>query len=238
LGIPEWLRGAAAAAVVLVALASFPAVIWFFHFRRRMIRRIAWVARDLEEALRPRDKRYWYLGYLVGFRARYWVNRGPVTTAAALYIIPPYHVFFYLPVVILARRRERLDLAVALRSTGIGGEAHIVDPSDRGAVGSLRADGVDTSRLRRGSVALGGRVLEAYHTGGGGALEEARRLAGELEGLGARVRRVTVDAGRARIYVSLTPPQGGPVAPLAEAVLRAAARAARGAAEPGGGAAG
>ncbi len=222
------LSGLFTTAVAIAVIASFPAVIWYFAFRRRMIRRIASVARELEEAFRPRDKRYWYLGYLVGFRARYWVNRGPVTTAAALYTIPPYHVFFYLPVIILAKRRERLDLAVGLRRSALKGEAHLVVAGDRGALESLRRDRHGLDHLKTVEVTVGGHRMLAYYTGDGRALEEARRLASALQAAGARVRRVTVDAGREAIYASLTLEKPGPVSPLAEAVLDAAARAAGG----------
>jgi hypothetical protein len=224
-----------AEAVVIVSIASFPAVIWFFHFRRRMIRRIANVARDLEAAFRPRDVRYWYLGYLVGFRARYWVNRGPVTRAAALYIIPPYHVFFYLPVIILFHRRERLDLAVSLRRPGIGGEAHIVDTGDKHAMRGLQRDKPHLAKLKSAEVLVAGRRLQAYYSGDGRALDEARRLAAELESLDTRVGRVSVDGAQGAIYVSLRIERPGPVTPHVEAVLRAAGRASKGGEGPTGG---
>jgi len=221
--------GALALAVLIVIIASFPAVIWFFRFRRLMIRRIAGVARDLEEAVRPRDKRYWYLGYLVGFRARYWVNRGSISTVSALYTIPPYHVFFYLPVIILGRRRELLDIAVKLRQRPlVGGVAHLVDPSSRHARLTFRKDVKDARGLRRAEVYLGSARFEAYYTGGDAPLGLARELAQRLQSLGARVLRVTVDPRGRILYSSINPPRGEPVTPLVEAVLDAAERLARG----------
>jgi len=219
---------ALALAVSVVIIASFPAVVWFFVIRRGMIRRIAGVARELEGVLKPRDVRYWYLGYLVGFRARYWVNRGPISTVSALYTIPPYHVFFYLPVIILGRRRETLDLAVKLRQRPLlGGEAHLIDGSRRARL-TLAKDLGDTRRLRRTRVTLGGRVLEAYVAGREPPLSLAVGLAERLESLGARVHRVTVDPGSKIVYASLSVEKGEPVAPLVEAVLDAARRAAGG----------
>jgi hypothetical protein len=224
------ISGAVALAVLIVIIASFPAVIWFFRIRRLMIRRIAGVARDLEETVKPRDQRYWYLGYLVGFRARYWVNRGSISTVSALYIIPPYHVFFYLPVIILGRRRELLDIAVKLRSRPlVRGVAHLVDSSSRHARVTFRKDVGDPRGLRRVEVDLGDARLEAYYSGDEAPLSLARDLAVRLQGLGARVLRVTVDPGGRILYSSLNPPRGGPVAPLIEAVLDAAERLARGA---------
>lgn len=221
---PMDLEAAVSAALIVLALASFPAVVWFFYFRRVMIRRIAGIARTLEERLKPRDRRYWYLGYLVGFRARYWVNRGPIKAVNAMYIIPPYHVFFYLPVILLGGRRERLDIAVELRErVAVGGEAHIVNARDRGARMSLKGDVGNTGRLKAGKLRLDGVEAEAYYSGDGSSLAVARSLAAELAGK-ARLLRVTVDGQRRVLYASVNPRPGEPVDEIVEAVISAAER--------------
>ncbi len=218
------LEAALSAALIVLVLASFPAVVWFFYFRRAMIRRIAGVARTLEETLRPRDKRYWYLGYLVGFRARYWVNRGPIKAVNAMYVIPPYHVFFYLPVIILGRRRERLDIAVELRERmQVNGEAHIINTRDRAAKLSFRRDVRDPSKLRTAKLRLGDVEVEAYYSGDGSILDFARSLAADLSRR-ARLLRVTLDGGRKVLYASVNPDPGEPVDGVVEAVISAAER--------------
>ena len=224
----EW-GSALALAVLIVVIASFPAVLWFFKIRRSMIRRISQVARELEEALGPRDARYWYLGYLVGFRARYWVNRGPVSTVSALYTIPPYHVFFYLPVIILGKRRETLDIAVKLRLQPLlKGEAHLVDESDRYARLTFRKDVGDPSRLKARASRLSNGRLTLYHRGDERLAHLATSLARSLEEAGAEVVRVSIIPSERIVYAALHPPRGGPIAPLARAVLNAAERAAKG----------
>ncbi len=218
------LEAALSAALIVLVLASFPAVVWFFYFRRIMIRRIASIARSLEETLKPRDKKYWYLGYLVGFRARYWVNRGPVKAVNVMYIIPPYHVFFYLPVILLGRRRERLDIAVELRDrVAINGEAHIVNASDRGARLSFRRDVWDPGRLRVARLRFEGLEAEAYYSGDGPSLDLARSLAADLSRR-ARLLRVTMDGSRRVLYASVNPHPGEPVDGIVEAVMGAAER--------------
>ncbi|MCE4621504.1 MAG: hypothetical protein F7B95_03575, partial [Desulfurococcales archaeon] len=89
----------------------------------------------------PRDKRYWLLGYLVGFRAKYWIRRGPINRAWILYTSPPHHIFFYIPVIILLKKKERLELTIELnRRLGFSGEAHLVDPRDRASRKTLARD--------------------------------------------------------------------------------------------------
>jgi hypothetical protein len=218
------LEAALSAALIVLVLASFPAVVWFFYFRRAMIRRIASVARSLEDTIKPRDKRYWYLGYLVGFKARYWVNRGPVKAVNAMYLVPPYHVFFYLPVIILGRRRERLDIAVEFREgTLVNGEAHIVNIRDRAAKLSFKRDVKDPGRLRTTKLRLGDVEAEAYYSGGDSSLDLARSLAADLSRR-ARLLRVTVDGGRKVLYASVNPNPGEPIDGIVEAVIDAAER--------------
>lgn len=187
--------------VYAVMVASLPAVAWFFRLRRGMLARMSAVVKALEDSVRPKDKRYWLLGYLVGFRATYWVRRRPVSKVWALYTTPPYHVFFYLPVVLLARKRERLEVTLGLSQGLLRGEAHLYDPRDRR---SRRAVRVDAGRLHA-------RLKAARGPGGTVALhnsDHALRLATELyERLSKHlpVSRVSVIASRSVLHVAMEP---------------------------------
>jgi len=209
-------------AVLIVIIASFPAVIWFFRFRKAMIRKQANLIRHLEERLRPRDQLYWYLGYLVGFRAKYRVGRDGVDNVYVLYTSPPYHVFFYLPVIWLFRKKERLEIILELARQGlIKGEAHIADERIRSVRISLDADIGDRSRYKRTTITHNGRIYNVYYTGGN-ALEKARWLL-ETASKHAPVYRVSVDGSRRSILVSFEPVSLEAI----DKVLKAAWRAAK-----------
>ncbi len=191
-------------ALAVLIIASFPSVIWFFRFRKAMIRKQANLIRHLEGQIRPRDKLYWYLGYLVGFRARYKVGRGGVENVYVLYTSPPYHVFFYLPIIWLFRKRERLELILQLGNDhGIRGEAHIADERIRSIRLSLTADLGDKGRYKRTVIRDSGRDYTVYYTGGN-ALDKAVDLFNRIK-LHAPVYRVSVDGSRRSILVSVEP---------------------------------
>lgn len=176
--------------MIALILASFPAVIWFFYFRRVMIRRQSGIVRVLEEALAPRDKRYWLLGYLVGFRAKYWIRRGPINRAWALYTSPPHHVFFYIPVIILFKKKERLELTIELsRKLEFSGEAHLIDPGDRASRKTLTMDLRNRgglSKFANTSYRHVDRFYNVYTRGDPKALDLAKRILNSLpEGIHA-----------------------------------------------------
>ena len=149
-----------------------------------MIRRQSGIVRVLEEALAPRDKRYWLLGYLVGFRAKYWIRRGPINRAWTLYTSPPHHVFFYIPVIILFRKKERLEFTIELsRKLELPGEAHLVDPRDRASRKTLAMDlrsrgGLD--KFANTSYRHMERFYNVYTKGDPRALDLAKRILNSL----------------------------------------------------------
>ena len=123
---------------IIVILSSL-AVLWFFQMRRLLIRRMRLVIGLLERILKPRDQNYTLLGYLVGFRAEYRLRSEKVPRAWALYMIPPHHVLLYVPVILAAGKKERLELTFRL-SRPPRGEVHIYDPGDRATKRSVRTD--------------------------------------------------------------------------------------------------
>ncbi len=208
--------------VMFVALvASFPSIIWFYYFRRQMIRKQSTLARFLEWKLRPRDKIYSYLGYLVGFRGEYHVRDPHVSKVQVTYTTPPYHVFFYLPVIIAFGKREKLDILLRLRDgSRIRGEAHIADTSIRSVRLALEADLI--GEYKEAEVPMAGRLYKAYYRGP--SLEAAKRLLERLAAKGVRVYRVSVDGSRRAILVSIEPSSLDAV----EAALEEARRASKG----------
>ncbi len=205
----EITREALLRALIILVFASMPSVAWFFKMRRKMLEYTVATIRAIESAVAPRDQRYWLHGYLVGFAAKYWVRRGPVDKVYVNFTMPPYHAFFYLPVIALFRKRERLDIAVEYsKPLGVRGEAHVFDPRRRSVRVMVERDVRETGLSKRGDVEKGSIVVAgkrmAYYARGGGALEAAVRIAEGLARLG-EVYRVSVVPSRRMIMATLTP---------------------------------
>ncbi len=189
-------------AVIVLVLASLPSVAWFFRMRRVMLQRQASLIRALEEEVKPRDKRYWLAGYLVGFTAKYWLGRDGIDKLWVTYTTPPYHAFFYLPIIAIFRKKERVDIRVDLaRKPELGGEAHVYRKNVFIARKSVELDIKESRRpLKKRSFSNG---IEAYAESED-ALSKALDLWNKLEKHG-RVHRVSVDSHLKRITVSLSP---------------------------------
>ena len=204
-------REALISALIVLVMASLPSVAWFFIMRRKMLRRQVYVIRSIEEAVKPRDQRYWVVGYLVGFTAKYWVKRGHVDKVYVSYTMPPYHAFFYLPVIAILRRRERLEVAVEYsRPLGVRGEAHIFDARFRSVRKSVEADVQQSpyrGRMEGGRLLVAGRAYE--YIGVGEGLQAAKRLIEELARRAPEVYRVSVIPSRRMIIAVVTPPPSG-----------------------------
>jgi len=187
-----------------VIVASMASVVWFFQIRRQMIARMRAVVGILEDVLRPRDKTYTLLGYLVGFRAVYELPYRWSRRAWILYTMPPGHVFFYLPVILLRREKDRLELTFRV-NTPLPGEAHIYHPHDRHVARLVRRDTAGREgRLTRGEVVEAGKRFTALYSGSE-ALEKARQLLRGLLEAGADVRRVTLSDRDWALHVSIVP---------------------------------
>ena len=198
------LEGLLGLAFYALLVASMASVVWFFQIRRTMIMRMRAVIGVLEDTLRPRDREYTLLGYLVGFRAVYKLDQPWATRAWILYTMPPGHILFYLPVVLLQRRRDRLEVTLRLTAP-LPGEAHIYDPRDRAIHRLVARDTAEArDRLRERQVVIAGRSYTALYSGEE-ALSKAERLAHELLACGVDLRRVTLDDRRRALHVSLAP---------------------------------
>ncbi|MCE4614194.1 MAG: hypothetical protein F7B60_01505 [Desulfurococcales archaeon] len=188
----------------LVVIASFPSVIWFYKFRRTMIKRQIAIINTLERTFKPKDKRYTVHGYLVGFTGKYWINRGNIIKAWAYYVTPPYHVFFYLPVIQAFKKKERMDITVELKSIRYRGEAHIAVPRD-GYVS--RTLGIDMAKKKpqpkETKIMINSKSFRAYYTSNEtlDAVVEVFKVLNSLQD----VRRISIDSSKKGVHVSIVP---------------------------------
>lgn len=188
----------------LVIVAGALATLWFFQVRRLMIQRMKRIVEILEEELRPRDKTYTLLGYLVGFRAVYERPRvRGVGRAWILYTQPPRHVLFYLPVSRAIRARERLELT--FRTPYLPrGEAHLYAPWDRASARLVGRDASGEASVEE-TVEIAGRSYRLLSDGAPGARSAVIELASLLASSGVYPLRVTIDSRRQALHVAIEP---------------------------------
>ena len=210
-------------AVLVVLIASLPSVAWFFWMRRVMLRRQAALVRELEERLRPRDKQYWLVGYLVGFAARYRTRDPRAPVVWVTYTTPPYHVFFYLPAIILGRKRERLEVAVEPRSPRLlPGTAYVYKPRIATIALRVRKARAQMREAREAEVRLDGSKYRAlYDTPQ--ALELAQRIAQETMDK-APLQMSFVDRGQNTLGFSVALDTADHAWPLVKHALELASR--------------
>ena len=183
-------------AILLVfTLASAALVLWFFRIRRIMLLRQRLIIAALEEVFKPRDKTYYLLGYLVGFRAEYHVERGGVRRLWVLYVMPPHHALLYLPLIKLLGRRERISLTAKVAGT-VASEAHVVDTRDTWSKRSFTAD-YGAERLHYCS-----RRNDLMVCGATDLVELLIGFRRQLAGHGIRVTRLSVDRWKNVVHVT------------------------------------
>ncbi len=203
--------------VVFILMLAAPSVIWFFRVRRLMIQRQRMVVEALESVFKPRDKNYTLLGYLVGFKADYLLE-GDMSRAWILYTTPPHHVFFYLPVILAARERERLSITLKPRGH-VAYTAHALLDGDRWARRTYVVE------YGPGALAHCGRRGEYIVCGSPSGVERIMELARALQARGATLARATLDHVRNVVHVQVLIEGASPYH-VAEEVLRFARRVA------------
>jgi len=192
--------------LIVLFLASLPSIAWYFWMRRAMIRRQIAIIKGLEELFKPKDKRYWLVGYLVGFQAKYWIRRGLLDKVLITYTTPPYHAFFYLPVIALARRKERFEIVMELnRPLKPEGPVHIYMDKIYSVRAAVERDlpRKAYSTLTRSHVDVNGRKLRAYYRDDIG-LKLAVDIARSMSTVGD-ILRVSIDPAKRRFMATVYP---------------------------------
>lgn len=117
------------ALVVIIAIMSVASVIWFFRVRRKLILFMRDVTLTLEKHFNPSSKDYQLLGYLVGYKARY-VLPGK-HRVYVLFTTTPRHSLFYYPIIKIAGRKDRLEIAIKPFDRNVVGELYLVKKGSR-----------------------------------------------------------------------------------------------------------
>lgn len=111
--------------ITLLAILALAMSVWYFRKRRELIRFISDIAKELEDVLKPEDKIYELLGYLVGFKAKFKLGRSTITNAyITLTTIPTYSLLYY-PIAKIMSRRNLLGMALEFRR-GVPRDLHLL----------------------------------------------------------------------------------------------------------------
>jgi hypothetical protein len=135
-------------AFTILVVASSASVIWYFRARRKILRFIKEFTEELEKELRPSDKEYVLLGYLVGYRARYKLEDG--RNVYVLLTTTPKHSLFYYPIARALGREDRVTIMLELAGRNVLRDLHAVRKNESRLLNVLLRDlGERAGRLNR-----------------------------------------------------------------------------------------
>jgi len=130
--------------IFLILLLSAIAMYQFFQGRKLNLMMMSRVSKDLENALKPADKEYTWLGGYVGFRANYSLEHGEVEATLTLL---PRHALLYFPISLIVNRSDRLYLVfrgrIALEEIHIFGKRRMLRRSERRELKGLKLEEMD-----------------------------------------------------------------------------------------------
>ncbi|MBO8173648.1 MAG: hypothetical protein H0Z18_00165 [Thermococcus sp.] len=110
--------------MVLMVLAGV-ASIQFFKGRKLNLMLMQHYLRTIEDAIKPKDKEYVWLGGYIGFRAHYKVKEGNIDKFEYTLTLLPRQSIFYMPISKLISRHDKLYIVVRPYSQ-IKREAHLI----------------------------------------------------------------------------------------------------------------
>jgi len=194
--------------LILLALVTTGGYFW----GRKKNRWIgAWIARESEAAVRPRETEYVNIGGCIGYHLTY-ALAAPFREAKGTFTLLPRHSLLYLPISILIRRHDRFYLQL-FTDERLPGAGHILR-EDYYQRDTDQIAGAET--MRRDRVVMGGRayVLLWRHPG---LDRRLRRLLERVEGRGDTLLHFCCYPGNRNFFFYIAPVHG-----RLEPLLRAA----------------
>ena len=146
-------------ALFIIAVYS---VTWYFLVRRKTIVFIRDYTKKLEELIKPRDKEYIILGYLVGYRAVYTLNDD--SKVYVLLTTAPKLSLFYYPIAKLLRREDRVTIAIKPSTRWITRELHAISRKEHKLKEIVLRDlGEDINHLKNTTMNIKNEEYEIYY---------------------------------------------------------------------------
>ena len=141
--------------VLLVTVALVVTMGYFFGRRKNLVLMQRY-ANVLEQALKPADQQYTWLGGYIGFKAEYKGKWGVVKKVSPTLHLKPRLSLLYYPVALLTMRHDKLYLIMETAKE-IQGEAHLIQ---KGYYRVIGPNIKNVEKFRRQEVNLGGRDFE------------------------------------------------------------------------------
>jgi len=185
--------------LILLALVTTGGYFW----GRKKNRWIgAWIARETEAALRPKETEYVNIGGCIGYHFTY-ALAAPFREAKGTFTLLPRHSLLYLPISFLIRRHDRFYLQI-FTDERLPGEGHILR-EDYYLKDKDRIAGAEAMRRDRVVIGTKAYVLLWKHSG---LDRRLRRLLERLEGRGETLLHVCCYPGNRNFFLYIAPVHG------------------------------
>jgi len=137
-------------------------VVWYFRMRRKMIKFLKEFTIKLEEVLKPKDKEYRLLGYLVGYKAFFTLSDD--SKAYVLLTTAPRLSLIYYPIARALGHEDRVTIALEPSRRRVVREAHAVKEGESRLKAILSKDlGEELSRLSMTKVNVRWGTYEIFY---------------------------------------------------------------------------
>ena len=142
--------------VIVLLLLGLVASLQYWRGRRLNLTLIRELSRQMEEALRPKEKNYTWIGGYVGVVAEYTLEDENYSKAKVTISLLPHHSLLYLPISLLLGRKDRVYFLIYPKRK-LKGRAHVLSGKKSSSLKGLpRFSFVD-------SVTLKGVNLKRYY---------------------------------------------------------------------------
>lgn len=147
---------------MVLLLLGLVASLQYWRGRRLNLTLIRELSRQMEEALRPKEKNYTWIGGYVGVVAEYTLEDENYSKVKATISLLPHHSLLYLPISLLLGRKDRVYFLIYPKRK-LKGRAHVLSGKKSSSLKGLpRFSFVD-------SVTLKGVNLKRYYNSKGEA---------------------------------------------------------------------
>jgi len=183
---------------VLVISALVVAIAYFLGRRNNLILMKRY-ANVLENALKPDDQQYTWLGGYIGFKAEYKGKWGVVNKVRPTLHLKPRLSLLYYPIALLTMRHDKLYIVMET-SREIEGEAHLIQKGYYRIGPNIENE----EKFRRTDANLGGKNFELLYQ----KQKEGERLLGWAQGLMIdfnRVKHLSFTSSTNVIYAFIEP---------------------------------
>lgn len=143
---------------VLVISALVVAIAYFLGRRNNLILMKRY-ANVLENALKPDDQQYTWLGGYIGFKAEYKGKWGVINKVRPTLHLKPRLSLLYYPIALLTMRHDKLYIVMET-SKDIQGEAHLIQ---KGYYRIIGPNIENVEKFHRRDVNLGGKDFELFY---------------------------------------------------------------------------